>query len=245
MKGITLLAMAALGPVSFAQVLWDQSNVVNVAGGGTGAIAGANLSQLSGTETLFGWGAQAANTNVMADDFTVGAGGWNITGLRFWSYQTGATTATITGVNFAIDSDLTSVTVNPAATVTTTLTNTYRVATGVTSDANRRLQLVEVSGLNINLSAGTYFLKFNFVGSTANSGPWAPAIPTGQAVNGQNAQQSLAGGAFAPAFVDGGAGPLGGDAVFQIRGQAVPEPATMSLLAVAAAGIAARRRKKS
>lgn len=243
MKGIAILALAAVSSMSFG-VLWDQSNVVNAPGAGTGAIAGADLSVLLSPDNLYGWGAQGgATNNIMADDFTVSGGGWNITGLTFWAYQTGATSASITGVNFAIDSDLTNTSLTAAGTVTTTLTNIYRVSDGDFSNSQRRLQRIDVTGLNLNLADGTYYLKFNFVGSASFSGPWAPAIPSGQAVNGQNAYQSIGGAAFAPAFVDGSS--LGGDTVFQIQGEAVPEPATMGLLALGAAGFIARKRKAS
>ncbi|MFM9872536.1 MAG: PEP-CTERM sorting domain-containing protein [Fimbriimonadaceae bacterium] len=240
MKKIAILALAAIGQSAFAVTLWDQSNVVNVAGGGTGAIAGSDLSQLVLPETLFGWGAQTTANNVIADDFTVGAGGWNVTGLSFWTYQTGATAPSITSVSYAIDSTLTSTAVT-ASTATVSFTNVYRVANGVTSDANRRLQRVDVTGLNLNLAAGTYYLKFNFAGTLA-SGPWAVALPSANAIYGKNAQQSIANAAFGQAFVDGAT--TGGDAAFQIQGQAVPEPATMGLLALGAAFVA-RRRKNS
>lgn len=243
MKGIVLLAVAALGPAAFAQ-LWNQSQLVNRPGAGTGAIAGADLSQLETTpvENIFGFGAQTTSNNVMADDFTVGAGGWNITGLTFYTYQTGATAPSITSVSYAIDGDLTSTAVTAAASISVSFTNIYRVTSTDTAGSTRRIQRVDVNGLNINLAAGTYYLKWNFAGTLA-SGPWAPPLPTSNAVYGKNAQQSLAAAAFAPVFVDGTT--TGGDAAFMIHGQAVPEPATMSLLAVAAAGVAARRRKKS
>jgi|GEM_PF-6688033 len=237
MKLVTILGIAAMSAVSFGQ-LWDQGDLVNVAGGGTGAIAGADLSQLETGETIFGFGAQTTANNVMADDFTVGAGGWNITALRFYTYQTGATAPSITGVSWAIDSDLTSTVVNSTP-FNVSFTNVFRVTSGDTTSNNRRIQQVDVTGLNINLAAGSYFLKWNFAGS-GTSGPWAPPLPTSNGVFGLNAQQSIANAAFAPGV--NGAG--GADGAFQIYGEAVPEPATMGLLALGAAFVA-RRRKNS
>lgn len=217
--------------------------MANNPGAGPG---GSDMSNLETNETTFGFGSQIVNNNSMADDFTVGAGGWTITGLRFYAYQTGETTPTINAVNFAIDSDLTNLTLAPASSVSATFTNIYRAVAGDFTSTNRRIQQVDVTGLNINLAAGTYWLKWS-LGGTGASGPWTPHIPGSLATYGNNGQQSIGGGAFAAIFSDTGAVPpvLGADLPFQIYGQAVPEPATMSLLAVAAAGIAARRRKKS
>lgn len=240
MKKIAILALAAIGAGAHAQ-LWNQSAMVNVAGGGTGAIAGADLSQLETGETIFGFGSQTANNNVMADDFVVSAGGWNVTGLTFWAYQTGATAPSITAASFAIDSDLTSTAVASSGTFAVNFTNIFRTNAGDTTSNNRRLQRIDITGLNINLAAGTHWLKWNFAGSTAFSGPWQPHLPTSLATFGQNSQQSLAAAPFAAAL----SGTAGTDLPFQIHGtEAVPEPMTMLVLAGAAA-VAARRRKSS
>lgn len=241
----SLFILAALSVVGAANAQWTQNNLINVAGGGTGAIAGGDLSQLVAPENLFGWGAQTINSNTMADDFTVSGGGWTVTAIRLYTYQTGAATTTITGANWAI-----------GAAPTTTLSGTdpisvnwwapngvgvYRVSSGVTTDANRRIQEVVIDVADFFLADGTYFLSTNLSGTGA-SGPWIPAIPSAQAVNGQNAQQSTAGGAFAQAFVDGAS--LGGDMPFVIEATPVPEPATMALLGLGAAAVLRRRNKK-
>lgn len=236
MKTIALIAMSVVGTTSAFAQLWDQSDLVNNPGGGTGAIAGANLSQLETGETTFGYGAQQVSNNVMADDFTVGSGGWVINKLTFWTYQTGATAPSITAVNWAIGSTATTSLTNTA--VTATFENIYRTNLGDTTSSNRRLQKVEVTGLNIALGAGTYFVSYNFAGTLA-SGPWAPPLPTSNAVFGQNALQSLAGGAFAPVLQ----GPAGADMAFQVHGTAVPEPATMAALGLGVAALIRRRRK--
>lgn len=242
MKLITILGIAAMSAVSFGQ-LWSQNTLANNIGVGPG---GGDMSNLETNEGTFGFGAQTANNNIVADDFTVGGLGWNITSLRFYSYQTGATAPSITGVNFAIDSDLTSTTVAASGTVTATFTNIYRAVAGNTTDTARRIQQVDVTGLNINLAAGTYWLKWNFSG-TGTSGPWQPHIPGSLATYGNNGQQSIAAGVFAPVFSDSLAVPpvLGADMPFQVYGtEVVPEPATMGLLALGAAFVA-RRRKNS
>lgn len=242
MKRIAILALAAISSTAFGQ-LWSQNDLANNVGVGP---AGGDMSNLETNENTFGYGNQIVNGNLIADDFTVGAGGWNITSLRFYTYQTGATAPSITGVNFAIDSDLTNVTLTPAATITNTWTNVYRAVAGDFTSTNRRIQQVDVTGLNINLAAGTYWLKWSLSGTVA-SGPWQPHIPGSLATYGNNGQQSLAGGPFAAVFSDSGAAvpSIGADMPFEIYGDAVPEPATMTLLALGAAGIVARRRKNS
>jgi len=231
--------MATISAGAFAQ-LWDQSDLVNVPGGHTN---GGDLSQLENTpvvENIFGYGAQSASNNIMSDDFAVTGAGWNVTGLTFWAYQTGATAPSITSVSWAIG-NAASTTLTTTA-VTATFENIYRNTSTDFSGTTRRLQRVSVTGLNINLAAGTHFVSFAFAGTGA-SGPWAPPLPTSNAVFGQNATQSIGGGAFAPVFVDA-AGTLGADLAFQVHGTAVPEPATMAALGLGVAALIRRRRSK-
>ncbi len=239
MKIYTMITLAALSATSFGQ-LWNQANLVSAPGGGTGAIIGADLSQLETGATTLGLGTQVVNNNKVADDFTVSAGGWNISAIRFYTYQTGATAPSITGGTFWITNDLTNLGTANNFTVTSTFTNIYRVS-GTTSDATRRIQQVDVTGLNINLAAGNQFLVWSLSGTGA-SGPWTPALPLANATFGQNSSQSIANGAFSTNVMGGQT--YGIDLPFQIYGEAVPEPATMTILGLGAAALVARRRKQ-
>lgn len=241
MKIYTMITLAALSAMSFGQ-LWNQANMVSAPGAGTGGIAGGDLMQLEAGATTLGVGSQGGTiNNKVADDFTVSAGGWNVTALRFFTYQTGATAPTITGGTFWITNDLTNLGTANNFAVSSTFTNVYRVSGGSTTDGTRRIQQVDVTGLNINLAAGNQFLVWSLTGTSA-SGPWTPALPLANATFGQNAQQSLANAAFAPLVMGGQS--YGIDLPFQIYGEAVPEPATMTILGLGAAALVARRRKQ-
>jgi hypothetical protein len=233
MNKILLTSMLVVGSaVAFADI--DHSQLVNMPGAGTGTIAGADLSMLEAGETIFGYGVQIASNNVMADDFTVGAGGFNVTGISVFSYVTGATAPTVTAVNYKIDS---APTIASGLTVGTgfvnTFTNIYRVNVGDTAGSTRRIQKTFIP-VSMLLGAGTHFLSFN------NTGNFSPPLPTSNAVWGKNAQQSLANGAFAPVVN----GPGGADLAFVIHGDAVPEPATMAALGLGVAALLRRRRSK-
>lgn len=241
MKKLALsLIVAVAAPAAFAQ--WTQNNLINFPGAGAG---GGDVSALQGTETLFGWGAQTINSNTMADDFTVTGAGWTVHSITVYSYQTGATAPSITGANWAVGA---APTLTMAAATTLSAgwwapngNAVYRTTSTAFTDTNRRIQEVVIDMDDFFLAAGTHYLSFNLSGTGA-SGPWVPAIPSANAVNGQNAFQSTAGGAFVQAFVDGTT--TGGDVPFVINATPVPEPATMIALGLGAAALLRRRAKK-
>lgn len=243
MYKLSISALLVAGSVvAFADI--NHANLINIAGGGTAGIAGADLSSLETGETTFGYGAQTTAVNIMADDFTVGAGGFNVTAIQFYMYQTGATTPTITSVEWAIGGAATTTLTSTAATSTWWAPNgvgVYRVS-GSTTDPNRRIQLVTVDVADFFLAAGTHFLSWSATGSASFSGPWQPHNPTSLAAFGQNGMQSIGGGAFAPVFADG---VVGADLPFTIVGEAVPEPTTMAVLGLGAAALLRRKFKKA
>src|SRR5438552_7635059 len=102
MRKLSIAIMVVLGSAALADI--DHSQLVNMPGAGTGAIAGGDLSMLEAGENTFGFGAQSAGPNTMADDFTVGGGGFMVTSITMYIYVTGATAPTVTNVNYAIAS---------------------------------------------------------------------------------------------------------------------------------------------
>jgi len=239
MRKLLFIALIAGSSMAFADI--NHAQLVNKPAGGTGALAGADISQLETGEGTFGYGVQAASNNIMADDFTVGAGGFNVTGISVFAYVTGATAPTLSQVNWALGAAPTTTLTSSAVTTQwyndTNPLGVWRTTFNDTSTANRRLMLGRVTGLNLNLAAGTHFLSFNVVGAN-----FSPPLPNSLAVHGKNAQQSVAAGPFAP-VVNGTVG--GADMSFIIHGTAVPEPATMAALGLGIAAMVRRRRKAS
>ncbi len=177
-----------------------------------------------GMNTL-GFGAQTINNNRMADDVTL-SGDYDISEFKFYCYQTGSTTtSTVTGITLRIWDGVPGVagsniiwgdaTTNVLA--TTSWTGVYRDSEG-TPATNRPIMEATVAPVGLTLTAGTYWLDWNFSGSLA-SGPWAPPIAIlGQATTG-NGLQSLAGGAYAAALDTGTSTQQG--LPFQVWGSAV------------------------
>lgn len=183
-------------------MLFDNGPIVTLPGGGCNGGDASILDGNVGGHTLFGWSvnhAAAPGTNFyIADDFTSNAA-WNIDSIRFYVYQTGATTSTITGVYVQIwngppDSggvvvwgDLTT-----NRMVRTYLSNMYRAQSTTPTDCQRRIQIV-TANIGGNLPAGTYWVQWGVTGSST-SGPWQPPVTIqGVAITG-NAKQKTATG---------------------------------------------------
>lgn len=238
MKKTFLIALAvAASSAAFASI--DHSQLVNVPFGGTGAIAGANLSQLETGETTFGNGV-AGPTLVVADDFTL-TQTETITALTFYSYITGGTAPSVTAINYGIGA---APIAGTGLTAASSFTNAfmsvggqgvYRVTTGDFSGSTRRIQETTITGLNITLTAGTYWLSWNNTGTS-----FSPGLPNSLAVYGKNAVQDTGTG-FVP-LVNGNLG--GVDMAFKITSSPVPEPASMAALGMGALALIRRRRNK-
>lgn len=225
MKFVCIAVLAAAGSAASAQ-LWNNG----------AAVDGSGLSILGASDGTLGAGHQISAGNSVAEDFSA-AVAWNVTGFSFYAYQTGATAFSFTGAAWQIANThgdalaLTSSSVSNGGLVG------YRVTTTTLTNTQRPIYRVDVTGLNINLAAGSYVLRWSLSGSLA-SGPWAPPVPG--SVGSGNARQSIAGGAFNP-LVDGLS--LGGmELPFLIHGTAVPTPASLALLGLG--GLAAGRRRR-
>lgn len=212
-------------------VLWDNGGFQTRPG----------FSELQVGDTTFGYGNQAPPiANSMGDDFTVSGGGWNVTSLSFFNYQTGAGTAasTFTNVNWSIYSgavgNTTSLVASGSGLDSSVFTGIYRVNTGL-SDTNRPVFQNTVN-VNVNLADGAYWVAWNVAGTLA-SGPWAPPV-TPVAASPNAMQQIGPAGAWATTLN----GAHADEMPFIINGNVVPAPASLALMGLG--GLVAGRRRR-
>lgn len=232
----TAIALVGAGFSAQAATLYNNGPVVNANG----------LSVLTAPATTFGFGAQAASANAVADDFTVGAGQiWNVENLTFYGYQTGSTDFTFQSAAWSVvRGDVNTGTV--VASGTTALTSGgrvgYRVTPTTLTDTTRGIYAADANVTDFSLGAGSYWLRWGLTGSLA-SGPWQP--PTADAAQG-NAAQSTTGSVFAT-LAEVGSG-LSVTLPFTVSGTVspVPEPASLALMLAGSAavfGVARGRRR--
>ncbi|MCF6300161.1 MAG: hypothetical protein L3J52_03435 [Proteobacteria bacterium] len=194
-----------------SDVLYDNGPLVNSPGTGAGGLDESVLQNVSLGMTTLGVAHQDTGAFRIADDFTVGGSGWDITTITFFAYQTGETASTINAINLQIwdgvpgdvgstvvfGDDSTNV---MSSTINSNILRVSEASTGTATDRQIAASFVDV---NISLPAGTYWLDWQSGGS-GGSGPWAPPITiNGQTTTG-NGLQSPDSGVTWPAAVDGG-----------------------------------------
>lgn len=237
MKKLAFLGLTAVAFGAQAAVIYNNGPVVD----GTG------LSVLTAPATTFGFGAQAASGNTVADDFTVPAGSiFNITSIDFFAYQTGSTSNTFQNATWSIvRGNVNTGTI--LASGTTALTNGglagYRVTSTTLTNTQRGIYRNGADIPDISLGAGTYWLTWGLTGTLA-SGPWQP--PTSDARTGNAAQLTTTSGGLYVGVVDAGS-LLTAEVPFALNGTitVVPEPASLALMLVgglAVVGVARRKR---
>ena len=195
---VTTYAPNAPLQVLGATVLLDtRSGLINSPGTGPGGADESLLQDGSLGMGTYGFGVSSVAGFRIADDFVVPASGWTVNDFTFYTYQTGSTTtSTITGLTLRIwDGDPSLSTSNVVFGDATTnvlsataFTNIFRGIESAPGDTNRPIMAATVSGLSLNLPAGTYWADFDLSGSLG-SGPWAPPLTTaGQTVTGNGMQ---------------------------------------------------------
>lgn len=176
--------------------------ITNPAGG----FGGADASVLQGTSSSFG--ATATGNFRLAEDFVVPAGGWTLTGVTVYVYQTQATpstTSTLTGMTLRIwdgDPSLVTSTILFGDTTTNVLTSSafsgiFRASSTTPTNGQRAIMGATAANLSIALPAGTYWVDYAVTGSLA-SGPFAPFVTIpGQNASGDAKQQTVDAGTWA------------------------------------------------
>lgn len=198
-------------------------------------------SQLPVGDTILGYGHQTPLSNSVGDDFTVSGGGWNISDISFFAYQTGGSTAasSFTGVTLTIYSGAIGNTSTPVYTTSglasSTWSGLYRNSDGIST--LRPIYENNVATAGLSLADGAYWVAWNTAGSLT-SGPWAPPVTPHTAGGANGMQQIGATGVWTP-VVNGG---HGDDFPFCINGEVVPAPASMALLGLG--GLFAGRRRR-
>ncbi|MCC7435263.1 MAG: PEP-CTERM sorting domain-containing protein [Methanoregulaceae archaeon] len=165
----------------------------------------------------------------VADDFTVGAPGWNVTTIRFWGFSENA---------FLPDlSNFSDWEVNIMSPLGTTVEGGIVPKAGFTitqlgaSIAGGPEYMFELA-TNFNLAAGNYHLNIGSINVASQDDAWAWST------------SSQGNGTYSYSFFDtmGWQSEMG-NLAFEFEGTAVPEPATMAALGLGVAAMLRRRRK--
>ncbi len=232
MKKLLVLGLIAAAGTANAAAIYNNGPAVPSPGG---------FSILAAPYTTFGYGAQTAIGNSVADDFVVPAGAtWNISSIDFFGYQTGAVGFTFQQATWS----LLAGDVNTGTVVASGVTNVtnggiagYRAQSSTPTDTTRAIYTVKTDVPDFSLGGGTYWLRWSLTG-TAASGPWQP--PTFDNTVGNARQLNSTSGGQYVAAIDVGSG-LSPTLPFTLNGTvaAIPEPGTWALMLAGAAGVLA------
>ena len=154
---------------------------------GAAAPTGYTWSEVQAGNTNAGFGANITAGFTVADDFTVPAGGWNLTTARFYAYSTGFAGTTSPFVDVRIQIFNTDPSVGSPTPIFGNLTtnrfvssadaNMYRIFNGAPGTTRRIWEIV--ANINTSLTPGTYWIEWQLGnGGISNFSP--PATIVGQ-----------------------------------------------------------------
>jgi len=187
------LATAAIVSTRADVVAWSNGPLATHPGGGAGG-ADASALQMALGLGVYAFGFQFGYGNRIADDFTLASGTWQVTGVRFYGYQSySGTSPTFTSLNLQIWDGPPN---NPGSSVlwgdtatdrlgAASFSNVYRVLETDLGNTDRPVMFLDAT-VAVSLPAGTYWLDWQADGSASYTGPWAPPISIlGQTTTGE------------------------------------------------------------
>ena len=192
-----VIGMALAATPARAQQLYSNGPLASVPGAGANGADASRLQSNLGMNAL-GFSAKINGSFIqaVADDFTVPAGGWNISRITVFAYHTDSSLASplidLRMLIFDGPPDLPTSHVvfgNPAINVlaATSFTNVYRDSQA-NPGSSRRPIMSAAANVNASLPAGTYWLVWGLAGSLGD-GPWVPPVTiVGQASTGNGLQ---------------------------------------------------------
>jgi len=241
MRSLRVLSIVAacVGVVGSANavILWDQPSDTWQTDP-NGRVLGVLSDALASNGTYF-------NGQTVADNFTVGSGGWNASTLRFWGASEGwfnPDLRNVTGFEINIMSPLGSVLHNwvvQMSSANLTKSTTGRTNLAGADEYEFNLDLVGLMG-GLNLAAGTYYLNIGSVNADGQGDGWAWSNSDSGGADLVAYHNYFDGQGWVP-FTEQPT-----DLAFQFIGpsNAVPEPFTMALGLGAAGAYVRRRRRK-
>ncbi len=235
MKNIVFALAALAAGAAHTAELYNNGPVVNASG----------YSYLSATSLTYGVGAQADDSNAVADDFNVGGNGWLVTDLSLYAYQSATSGFSFTSADWAIVSGADVNTGTVVAFGSGAVSDGGLV--GYRQDTTRSIYKIDIDVDDVTLAAGHYWLAWNLTSSAETSGPFVPPVSDGRT---GNAVQSVGFTTYETLTDSGNGRTL--ELPFTLNGEAlaaavVPEPPTYALLLaglgmMTMAGVTRRRR---
>jgi hypothetical protein len=255
-RSIAAAFLAAALPALASAQLFSQNQLVTHPGAGAG---GADVSAVqTGTVGLFTAGYYAdPSLNRYAENFTIGAGSWDITGFRFYAWQVNAP-----GYNFASwriwnarPGDAGAVVIAGDITLNSYLshasTGIYRAPENNLTNSDRLISSIDADA-SLSLDAGEYWIEWALNG-TSNFGGFGIHIPPitelGVASTGDAMSLNVLSGEWTETVDLFAANQPRQGLPFEVLGTqtntVVPEPSTLVLMMGGLALLALRRRRQT
>ena len=237
----------ALSSLTMAQ-LWDNGPFITHPGAGFG---GAHVSMASAVPNSAGNNTNGTivNSFAIADDFTVGGLGWDVTTVEMFAYDSLAPAGVprFTSTLMEIRDGSPTGTLIATGTTSWAYSGINRVFNGAANLLNTDRQVQRVTGVfNVTLNPGTYWLVHSI--QTTGSA-WTPYVMDPNVQNPNDPITRVGNamirntGVWAPGTVTTGAWNQAPEHPFIVNGQPVPEPGSMIALGLGAAALLARRRR--